>query len=368
MTAEMGQYDLSRVDSAPQAPWDERLTAYERWSTEQGLPVERGFYIADLAAVKTGPWEAVGAQGAIVELEGTAQTNGAYVLRIEPGEGTNWLKHLYEEVFYVVEGEGITEVRAGRGLATCRWRAGSVFSPPLNVGYRHIATTETVMYCVHTAPLVMNLFHNEKFVMDNPFEFDDRFDGREGFFSSDGRLWKRQDGAKIWDTTFVEDSTTFELPDLPGRGAGGRSISFQFSENTLIAHISEFPTGTYKKGHRHGPGAHVILLGGDGYSLLWQQAYDEHQKVDWGKNAVFVPPNYWWHQHFNIGRSPARYLAVRWGSAKHPLDHSYERTIADRRKGGTQIEYDDQDPRVHDQFVNECNRHGVTVREEALKQ
>src|SRR5262249_7980465 len=153
------------------------------------------------------------------------------------------------------EGEGLTEVRAGNGLATCRWRPGSVFSVPINCEYHHVAVTDAVMYCVNTAPLVMNLFHNAEFVTENPFVFDDRFDTSEGYFSSDGRLWKGREGGTVWETNLVEDTTTFELPDLALRGAKGRNITFEIGENnTLAAHISEFPTGTYKKAHRHGPG------------------------------------------------------------------------------------------------------------------
>ncbi len=48
----------------------------------------------------------------------------------------------------------------------------------------------------------------------------------------------------------------------------------------MNSHISQFPIGTYKKGHAHGPGAHVIVLSGDGFSLMWPEG-EEPQRYDW---------------------------------------------------------------------------------------
>jgi oxalate decarboxylase/phosphoglucose isomerase-like protein (cupin superfamily) len=346
----MEPYDIDNVATAEPVPWDER-TAYERWCDDQGIPVIRGFHIPDLTRVELGPWPAMGGHGAFVELDGTEETNGAYVHRLDAGESGEWQKRMFEELFYVASGTGVTEVRTPTGsITTCKWRKGSVFAVPLNFAYRHIAIDGALFYCVNSAPMVMNLFHSDRFVFENPFTEFDRFDGSEDFFSSEGKFWARKDGATIWETNLVEDVRALELPLLEGRGAGGTNLCFELADGTVVAHTSEFPPGTYKKAHRHGPGAHVVMLSGSGYTLLWKDTLADLVDIPWRENAIIVPPNNWWHQHFNIGDGPARYLAMRWGSWKHRLNHLHDGVITDRRAGGNQIEYDDEDPRIREMF------------------
>jgi mannose-6-phosphate isomerase-like protein (cupin superfamily) len=348
----------------PVIPWDGR-TQYEKWQAEQDLPLHKGFLIENIEDLATSRWAALGADAAFVELVGAAETNGAYVLRLAAGVPTSWEQQIIEQVYYVVSGEGVTEAD-GPNKTEVRWGAGSLFSIPLNSRTRHRASQDTVMYVVTTAPLVMNLFHDHDFVFGNQAEFKSRTVPDE-MFQGHGTLWRRRGGSNLWKSQVIYDCPGMELPAAPARGATNRTLSIQIGENTLIAHISEFTVGTYKKCHRHGPGAHILMLGGEGYSLLWKDNFAEHTRVDWKPNSLFVPPPYWWHQHFNTGQTPARYLAIRWGSAQHPLDHSYDKIAVNRAENGDQIEYSDQDPVIHELFVAECAKRGVVVDTDTLR-
>lgn len=355
-------YSVELSESARPMPWP-GTTPYEQWCEQQGIPVVRGFYIPDLTQVETAPWAAKGVSGAIIQLDGADDTNGSHVLKIDKGAASTWQHHIYEELYYVASGSGAIELRGeGPRIERHDWAPGAVFAPPLNVPYRLIANTDATLYCVSGAPPVMNLFHNAAFHDDNPFVFADRVDveAARDYFDNRGRLWKRPDGAGVWETTWIDDVNTFDVPRLEKRGGDGRMVTFQLGDGSLIAHISQFPSGQYKKAHRHGPGANIVILGGRGYSLLWQHDGDDPQRLDWGPNSIFVPPDMWWHQHFNSGTEPARYVALRWGSRKHMINHKYEGTLVDRREGGNQIEYDEQAPYIDELFAAECARNGAT--------
>jgi hypothetical protein len=213
---------------------------------------------------------------------------------------------------------------------------------------------------------MINLIHNLDFIFANPYQFTDRFSGDKDFFSGDGVSY----AGRVWDTNFVADVTNFKLSTWEARGAGGSNVMFELANNTMAAHISEFPVGTYKKAHRHGPGAHVFIISGKGYSLLWPEG-QEMIHVDWHVGSVFVPPERWFHQHFNSGAEPARYLALRWGSRKfrrgEELARGRDVTTAGKSEtsvklGGDQLEYEDEDPRILQMFKDACAKSGAEVR------
>ena len=97
---------------------------------------------------------------------------------------------------------------------------------------------------------------------------------------------------------------------------------------------------------------------------MWRENGDEWTEVDWRTGTLFVPPGRWWHQHFNTGNDPARYLAIRWGGNKWKLAEYLDNQGVDKdvSEGGNQIEYEDQDPKIHRTYVERCAANGVQVR------
>lgn len=332
------------------------LSAYQQWQLAEGVPVHEGTAIEDLTTLEVGDWARVGARGALVTLAGQEKDDGQ-LIELPPAGSTSVLHHLYESLVYVAQGRGVTTFwqRDGERQAV-EWHQGSLFSPPLNCHYRHFNTDgdrPARLFAVTSAPTMINLLHNDEFVFDNDFVFADRYSGRDDFFRDGGRRLAR----RVLKTNFVPDVATFPLREWRERGAG-KNIVFALASNTMAAHISEFPVGTYKKAHRHGPGAHVIIVGGEGYSLLWRGGEDK-RRVDWRSGTVLSPGDQEFHQHFNSGATPVRYLALRWNSPEFPprgFNQNWFHT------GPEQIPFADQDPDVHELFVAECARRGVDVR------
>lgn len=346
------------------------VAPYHEWQKQEGIPIIRGHCVDDLRTAELGPWASKGGRGAFVNLEGTEMSADAYIAEIPPGGRLNPERHVFEELIFIVQGRGATTIwTEGSRKQTFEWGEGSLFSPPLNVWHQDFngQGDKPVRYLAMTsAPLMINLFHSLDFIFNCDHNFLDRYSGEEGYFSGQGKNYAE----RIWESNFIANVYDFKLQEWQQRGPG-TNASFQMAGNTMAAHVSEFPMGTYKKAHRHTVTAHLILLSGQGYSLLWPDD-GELQRVDWHTGSMFNNGHDWWfHQHFNSGREPARYLALHWGSSKFGgLSFSCSKRPSGSvsiKEGGSQIEYEDEDPRIREIFTAEMAKVGLTPKMPAIK-
>jgi mannose-6-phosphate isomerase-like protein (cupin superfamily) len=345
------------------------IDSYLDWSKAEGIPVVDAFAV-DLNAVETKPWPRLGEgiRGAFVHLKGRGDFLGLQVIDIPPGGRTDLLHHLYDEVFYVLSGHGSAAIELEGKAAGFEWGERALFSPPLNVPFRLFngSGRQTArLVSANNLPFMLNLFRNERFLFNHAFPFPERI-GSEKHYAGDGDFLALKPGKHMWETNFVPDLATFALPEWEARGAGSRNIKFILADSAMHAHSSEMPVGTYKKAHRHGPGAHVFAVTGSGYTLLWNEGDADFERHEWKHGFVFAPPDEMFHQHFNTSPEPARYLAVSLGSHRYPVlarkvarKQEPERSIKD---GGLQIDYADQDPRIHALWLAELAKTGVPSR------
>lgn len=342
----------------------DNIPYYEKWQKGEGIPIINDFFIQDLKKVPVGHWERVGGEGAIINMEGAGQATGAYVCEIAPGKSLKPQRHIYEELIHVLKGRGATTIWNDKGAKqTFEWQEGSLISLPLNVWHQHFngqGNEPARFFSVNNMPIVFNLFHSPDFIFNVSYDFTDRFNGEPEYFSGKGKSYP----GRIWETNFVSDCRSFNLQEWRERGGSGTNVMLEMADGVMAAHISEFPIGTYKKAHRHGPGFNVIIIKGKGFSLFWREG-EAIKRYDWQEASVFVPPEMWFHQHFNTGATPARYLPLRFGGIKYSMGEGFgdvTKVDKDVKSGGNQIEYWDEDPSIRKMFEEELAKSGTQSR------
>jgi mannose-6-phosphate isomerase-like protein (cupin superfamily)/uncharacterized RmlC-like cupin family protein len=338
---------------------------YELWKESQGLPTIRGLGVHGLYDddFELFPWKDRGGSGVFINLDGTGGFNDTYVHEIPARQSSEPIKHIYEETIFILKGQGTTTVWIDPNRKqTFEWQRNSYFSVPPNAWYQHhnVSGSEPLRYVAMTAaPRVIDTFKNLKFVFDNPFVFDDRFNGEDGYFKESLDTERRG----TWETNYVADviEASYRRKYRSGQGwnraIGGFGSSFNMVNSTMRSHSSGWAVGTYKKAHRHGPGIHVLILEGTGYSLMWQGDM-VRERVDWRPGSMIVPPEMWFHQHLNTCPTPVFFLVIGWGSEKPKLGGK-QYIYTSVKEGGDNIEWEDEDPAIHREYEEELKRNGV---------
>lgn len=376
---------MQRQEVQPRTDYERVGLAYEDWMRGEGILVhEQSAGIDDVTELPRAPWARMGGSGTFIQLDGPRQAErGIYVVEIPGGGALNPERHLYDEVLYILQGRGVTEVwYEGESKRTFEWGTGSVFALPINTWHRLVnGGREPVLVLAFTrAPRLMKLFNNTDFIFNNDYEFRDRYAGEAGYFNvSDNRVTSGRFQTTTWFTNFIPDVAAAFLDDLEQKVAGGQLTSFSMGTGFPHGHISEWPVGRYHKAHYHGPGAIIVGLSGKGYVVLWPKELGVHpfqdghgdqvSLVNWGPRSIYAPPDGWFHQHQSTGKVPARHWAIHGEplsfssvseSRRRPDPGGGERGVyVSVREGGELIEYEDEDPEIRRYFEERVGEEGV---------
>ena len=362
-------------------PWS--MTPFEKWIVDEGLEVVHGQLVEDVYSVETHPWERTGTNAVIMDLSGQLmdgaivdnQGTTRYIVDIPPGGRFNKEKHMYEEIFFVLKGRGATTVWQNEGgpRQTFEWKEGSVFSIPLNCYhelYNGQGDAPARLYAAFSAPTAFNFYASPEFVFNNSMVFKDRYDPEDELFFS-GKANKLAE--RFQETNFIPDVYAVQLDRWKSRGPGANMMT-AMAGGHYLCHLSEFPAGTYKKAHtnednknRNGLVSDVayLFLRGEGYDLQWPAGTKPGPGVPWDKldykAGTIMSSGTGYHQHFNCSGENIRYIVLRYGNPR------YAGAVGRRTKdtGGTNIDFEAEDPRVRELFEAEVAKRGVSSHQDS---
>ncbi len=364
--------------------WPRPATAYETYCEAECVPIYRNLIgVEDVRSLALGDWPRLGGRGAFIDLDGTGGYLGLYLLEIPGGKALEPERHLYEEVFLVLDGRGSTEVWLDKPDSSSHrfeWQKDSVFSIPLNAHHRLVnATREPALVLVATnAPPVMALFEDREFVFETPYHFSGRYR------PTDGKYFAPVDEPGIDEVTeralhsgaLIPNAAESVLPFDGQRGSGHHRYGLKLAGNVFRGHIAEYPSGRYSKTHSHESGPVLVCLAGGGYTLTWPT---EAGTTPWrnGKGHLVRRQDYrpggivsaapggsdHFHGHFGATARPLRVMAFLGGYPPRVSGEPGSLTVGnnqDIRAGGRTIEYRDEDPQVREIFRAELAANGAT--------
>ncbi len=353
---------------------------YEKWMKSEGIPIHShigGF--SDVTQLDRGAWARTGSNGCFLEMLGTYQSeSGMYVADIPPQKALDPQRHLYPEALVILKGRGSVQLwqREGGPDKTFEWGPGSVFYIPHNTAYRLFnGSNEAVVFMGFTkAPAVFNVLSDAELIFNCDHVFKDMFDleNDTDFYSQNKAVAEGSGGRTRWQTNFIPDVTGF-FREPSWKAHSGQTGLFRMGDR-WSGHISQWDVGAYHKAHAHGPGAILTAFSGPGYVLIWprelgihpyQDGYeDQVVQIPWDMYSVYSPYDQAFHAHFNTGPNPARLLAFYGGGPDTERVHNIGGQVEipamiSTRKGGTLIEYEDEDPEIRRRFILELEQNGV---------
>ena len=87
---------------------------YLNWVKAEGAPIHEGAAL-DLLSLDVKPWARFGMNGAVCHVEGRCDYLTAFLFALGAGQSSAHVRHTYEDVFYVLSGNGETQITLSDG-------------------------------------------------------------------------------------------------------------------------------------------------------------------------------------------------------------------------------------------------------------
>ena len=387
MTSMVHWHEPLKEERAGHGRFGQPKTDYDKFMESEGIPIFRGLGVRRAQDLPLGDWKRTGGRGSYIQLHGTEGKWGAYIIEVPAAGALNPEKHLYEEIFFVLEGRGSTEVWQEDGARhVFEWQKGSLFSIPVNAMHRIVNATNApaLLLAGTTAPNLMDLVGDTKFIFDCPYAFTDRFSPDADFYRpSDDIEPDPIRGLAMRKSNLLPDIVNCDLPLDNRRSPGYRRVEPFMTGNKFYLWVGQHETGRYSKAHAHTSAAILICVKGKGYTYTWPESCgptpwkdghaDKVQRIDYEEGGmVSAAPGgaRWYHQHFNTSNEPFRLTA--WFGPNHPSlvtglrpgETQTDYTAMDLTEGGTAIPYWMEDPFLREEFEATIARNGGTSRME----
>ena len=294
---------------------------YADWARGEGAPIHAGVAL-DCATIETRPWPRHGVEGAICDLAGRDDYLALHVLDLAPGAATTPSRHLHEEVFFALSGRGIMQFDATR----IEWAPGSLFSAPMNArtSLRNTGHARARVVVISDFRYLMSLYRSEAFLFGTPLDFPERATG---------------DYLRDCASLAAGPMTRPNEAILPIALAGG----------SIGVDLVEIAPGARGRAERQMFGSLLLGVAGEGMTLSWEEGSSDRAMTRWGPGVAFAPAGLRFHQHFNLGATPLRFLRVELGSIASPMFRPRRRNYGDTSvyaSGAAVIDVPDEDPGI----------------------
>lgn len=271
---------------------------YQDWIDAEGAPVATGRSI-NLFETQLAAWARFGMDGAACHVTGRCDFLSVFVFELKPGQASQPVRKVYEECVYALAGYGKTIITLSDGRKIeIEWAPGIAFAAPVNATCVHIADAGAPARLVSFNDLryLMGLYRNEDFL-----------------FHNSAPMSKRQNEA-------VAEGLSVSAARMDLGAAAKGSVAL--AAGSIGCDITELAAGDADLATRQMQGAHMLCLSGSGFTLSFDSESSPLERVDWAPGVLVGLPSMSFHQHFNAGDTPARFMKVELGSLASPIFRS----------------------------------------------